>query len=52
MFIPDLDFLPIPDSGSGGKRAKDPGSGPATLLTGLSLPMPGAYEVRKKRARK
>jgi hypothetical protein len=28
---PDLDFLPIPDTGSGSKKAPDPGSGSATL---------------------
>jgi hypothetical protein len=30
MFIPDLDFFPIPDPGV--KKARDPGSGSATLL--------------------
>jgi hypothetical protein len=30
---PDADFLPIPDSGSRGQKAPDPGSGSATLGT-------------------
>jgi hypothetical protein len=35
MFIPDLDFLPIPDPVA--KKAPDPGSGSATLDTGIKF---------------
>jgi hypothetical protein len=56
LFIPDLDFLPIPDPGSRGQKALDPRSGSATLVVGCGLAytahtlkkLNGEYQARLK----